>query len=91
MDFFFYFRNLNNSSTEWELEKVSKFLLNKNKVIPYRRDAIREILNESNVGDLILIAGRGNEEVYINDDKLEFFTDMDIVNGMTKIQEVEVI
>lgn len=66
-------------------------MLNKNKVIPYRRDAIREILNESNVGDLILIAGRGNEEVYSNNNKLEFFTDMGVINNMITIQEKEVV
>ena len=55
------------------------------KAISDRKDAIRAIIKESNVGDCIFINGRGNRKVFCKSkDKIDYYSDIEIVKETIK-------
>ena len=59
-----------------EQQKVARIT---NKAVYSRKEAIRDAILESNVGDVIFISGRGNRKVYCEaKEKVTFFKDIDV-------------
>ena len=70
------------SSKEEIIKELKSYFddLNKVKVNIERIDAIKQAINESEVGDLIYISGRGNRNVFCNtSDEMLIFTDKEIL------------
>ena len=59
-----------------EQQKVARIT---KKAVYSRKEAIRDAILESNVGDVIFISGRGNRKVYCEaKEKVTFFKDIDV-------------